>query len=449
MRFAATADVAVVEGKPDARPFLDAARLRRAREPVATMAGDESCLTVETLSLETVRGLMAPQPAPCLSLYLPTHRNVPDNTVDRPSFRHLVDGFDTALAAAHPRHEIERLLRPFHLLAGDERFWRHTRDGLAVLGSGGGARVFLLQRSVPPLAVVTGRFHLMPLVRLASGLKRCHVLAVTSRGARLYEGTIWFDQRGTVVDRLDPVVVVPWPGGAAVDTLLRSDVVDEETFQPHRVERGLGPAGRAGTTAVHGGVGSKHDDVDADTEIFLRHVDEIVVEQASRPTGLPLVLVAGPRVAASFRGLSRNDCLLDDHVPRDPHLMSPDDLAAAVAPVFAAAAAARSSREVLAYRQARDHELAAGDLADVGRAAVAGRVATLLIEADRFERGHFDRATGAVEFDATPPGPAAAIESGDVFGAVAETVLAHGGTIVSLPRIEMPTESGVAAIYRY
>lgn len=413
------------------------------------MAGDGACLTVETLSLEAVRGLMAPHAAPCLSLYLPTHRTVPDNAVDLPSFRHLVGGFETALAATHPRHAIERLLRPFHVLADDTRFWRHTREGLAVLASAGSGRVFLLQRGVPPLAVVTGRFHLMPLVRLASGLKRCHVLALTSREARLFEGTIWCDQRGTVLDRLDPVAVIPHAGEAAAAVLARSECITEETFQPHRVERGLGPAGRGGTSAVHGGVGSRHDDVDADTEIFLRHVDAVVLDQASRPTGLPLVLVAGPRVSATFRGLSRNDLLLEEHVPHDPHLMTPDELATAVAPVFAAAAAARVSREILAYRRACDHELGAGDLADIGRAAVAGRVATLLIEADRFEHGRFDRVTGGIEFGTAPRGPGAALETGDVFGAVAETVLAHGGAVTSLARIEMPTESGVAAIYRY
>jgi len=413
------------------------------------MADDGACLTVETLSLEAVRELVAPHRAPCLSLYLPTHRNVPGNTVDLPSFRHLVGGFETALAAAHPRHEIERLLQPFRRLAGDAEFWRHVRDGLAVLASDGHGRVFLLQRSVPPLAVVTGRFHLMPLVRLASGLQRCHVLALTSREATLYEGTIWSDQRGASLDRLDARPLVPRPGGKATAVLRRADVVDEEAFEPHRVERGLGPVGKSGTQAVHGGVGSRHDDVDADTEIFLRHVDAAVLEQGSRPTGLPLVLVAGPRVAATFRGLSRNDLLLDDHVPRDPHLMTPADLATVVAPVFAAAAASRVAREIRGFRQARDRALAAGDLSDIGRAAVAGRVATLLIEADRFECGRFDRTTGAVEFTGIPPGPAAVLETGDVFGAVAETVLAHGGTIVSLPRIEMPTESGVAATFRY
>ena len=406
-------------------------------------------VAVEHLSLEAVRTLLDPTVVPCLSLYLPTHRNVPDNTVDLPTFRRLVDDLDAALEAAHPRHEIERLLAPFRRLAGDADFWRHTRDGLAVLGSGGSARVFLLQRPVAPLAVVGRRYHLLPLVQLAAASGRCHVLAVTSREARLFEGTIWHDPGGTVLGRLDPVTLVPLPGHAPRESLVRADVIDAEQFQPHRVERGLGPRGKAGPTAVHGGAGGKQDDVDADTEIFLRHIDTVVIDQASRPLGLPLVLVAGPRVAATFRGLSRNALVLEATVPTDPHLMSPAELAAAVAGVFAAAATARVAHEIDHFRQARDHDLAAGDLSDVGRAAVAGRVATLLVEAGRAEPGRFDRRTGAVEFDAAPPTAGRQFDREDVVGAVAETVLAHGGTIVAVPRIEMPTESGVAAIYRY
>jgi hypothetical protein len=110
-----------------------------------------------------------------------------------------------------------------------------------------------------------------------------------------------------------------------------------------------------------------------------------------------------------------------------------------VRPLVAAARQRTIAKAVAAYRQAHDRGLAQGDLADVARAAVAGKVATLLVEADRFEAGRFDRDSGAIEFGAGE----------DVFGATAETVLLHGGTILALARNEMPTESGVAAIYRY
>jgi len=414
---------------------------------------DRSAVAIEPLSVEAVRSLVAAHQPPCLSLYLPTHRNVPDNAVDLPSFRHLIGGFEMALSASKPRDEIERLLHPFHLIASDVAFWRHTRDGLAVLASDGRARVFLLQRSVKPLAVITGRFHTLPLLRIAMSLQRCHVLALTSREARVYEGTVWRDPAGSTLDRLDPVPLVVTPGGSPSEVLVRGDAIDEETVEPHRVERGMGPAGRAGTRAVHGGVGSKRDDMEADTEIFLRYVDTIVREQVSQPLGLPLVLVAGSRLAASFRGLSRNDLLLDEHVPKDAHLMSRDELAAAVAPVFAAATAAQVAREVRGFVHARDHDLAAGDLADIGRAAVAGRVATLLVEADRREPGVFDRVTGSITVGAAAGDRAGsrapALDAEDLFGAVAETVLLHGGTTLALARNDMPTESGIAAIYRY
>ena len=413
-------------------------------------------VSFERLSLGAVLAAVEPQPAPCLSLYLPTHRNVPDNTVDRPAFRHLVESLELALESSVPRERIERLLHPFRVLESDREFWQHTCDGLAVLAADGQARAFALQRPVPPLAVVGPRFHTAPLVRLAAAAERFHLLLLTSREARLCAGSCWVDPRGATLGRLDPVPLAPRAGAPARTTLTRDDVVDEESFQPHRVQRGMGIEG-----IIHGGTGAKRDDVEDDTAIFLAYVAAIVHEQASQPTGLPLFLIAQPRLAATYRGLAKDPHLAADHVAKDPHLMTEDDILAAVTPLFVAARGRQVARLVHGYEQARDRGLAQGDLSDVARAAVAGKVATLLIEADRFEAGRFDRDSGAIEFD-TGPGaaaarptdrsrtgdePAAAAE--DLFGAVAETVLLHGGTVVALARNEMPTESGVAAIDRY
>jgi hypothetical protein len=107
------------------------------------------------------------------------------------------------------------------------------------------------------------------------------------------------------------------------------------------------------------------------------------------------------------------------------------------------------------FEQARDHDLGSDDLSDIARAAVAGRVATLLIEKDRFETGRLDRQTGAIVTDGEAAGDMSrsgdrpALRQEDLFGAVAETVLLHGGGILALDRIAMPTESGVAAVFRY
>jgi hypothetical protein len=413
----------------------------------------EHSIIVAPVAHETVRPLLAPHEPPCLSLYQPTHRNVPDNTVDQPTFRHLVESLEMALSLTHGREAIERHLHPFHLLADDRHFWQHTGAGLAMLASAGQARVFHLPRPVKPLASVAKRFHTLPLVRIAAASDRFHVLALTSREAHLYEGLQ--SGPGDTPQRLVPVPLAGGDEPGAHGEIVRESIVDAETFQPHRVQRGMGPSGLGYGSIVHGGTGSKQDDIDADTEIFCRAVDETVHERVSKHADLPLVLVALPRLAAVFRGLSKNRMLLEEFVPHDPKLLSPDDMAALVAPIFSAARQRRIDRAIRTFTHARDRDLAAGDLADIGRAAVAGRVATLLIEADRFETGRFDRATGAIATDGEPPrdqsrgGDIPAVQAEDLFGALAETVLLHGGGILSLERNAMPTETGVAAIYRY
>jgi hypothetical protein len=425
-------------------------------------ARSAAAIDFELLSPENLRPLLE-QPAiqPCLSLYLPTHRNVPHNTVDRPAYQHLIEAFELALGIAHSRDQTERLVHPFRVLAGDRHFWEHTRDGLAIFAADGKARGFLLQRPVRPLALVGGRFHLMPLVRIVSALERFAILTLTSREAAVYEVTAWHDVDGgpaaheVTIGPLDRVPLERPTAPDPAEPLARGEVVEEEIREPHRVYREMGPAGRADARVVHGGAGSKEDEVDKNTEIFLRHVDAVVEGKVSRPTGLPLLLVAAATLAATFRGLSKNPLLLEDSVPLDPHLLSLEQLAATVAPVFAAAHARRIERELQAFHVAHERGLATESLSEIGTAAVAGRVATLLVESERFVPGSFDRQTGGIATNGERPadpsrsGHQPATFAEDVLGSLAETVLLHGGEIVSLARTAMPCPTGAAAVYRY
>jgi len=421
---------------------------------MAVQAHSET-LEIEAVTIEAVRSLLEPPEPPCLSVYLPTHRSVPDSITDRPAFGHLVEALELKLAAVRSRGVIERLLNPLRRLADDVAFWRHTQEGLAVLAAAGRARVFRLQRPVMPLAVARPRFHTMPLVRAVTSLQRFHVLAITSRSARIWSGCVWHDPRGDVAEPLDPVALATAPGGEAVEALSRADVVSAESREPHRVKHGTGPSGRGGRTFVHGGFGSRHDGSDRDTEIFLRHVHALVREEMSPRSDLPLVLVAPARLAAVYRRLSADPLMLDEGVDRDPQHLQADELAAMVVPVLTRRRAARVATEVRSFEDARGRGRGVDDLAEVARAAVAGRVATVLVEADRLETGRFDRRTGAIELDGRSAGDLSrtgdepAVDREDVIGAIVETVFAKGGAVITLPRSDMPTRSGLAAIERY
>ena len=84
------------------------------------------------------------------------------------------------------------------------------------------------------------------------------------------------------------------------------------------------------------------------------------------------------------------------------------------------------------------------DPAQVARAAVAGQIATLLIEADRQLPGRIDAASGTVEADELSK-----VGVDDILDDLGEIVLRAGGQVVVVPAERMPTSTGVAAIYRY
>lgn len=96
------------------------------------------------------------------------------------------------------------------------------------------------------------------------------------------------------------------------------------------------------------------------------------------------------------------------------------------------------------FGAARSKELGADDLAQVAASAVAGRVGTLLIEADRHIPGRIDAVTGEIEFD-----DLAHPEVDDLLDDVGELVLKNRGQIVVVPAKRMPTQTGIAAIYRF
>ena len=83
-------------------------------------------------------------------------------------------------------------------------------------------------------------------------------------------------------------------------------------------------------------------------------------------------------------------------------------------------------------------------MGEVARAALEGRIDTLIIEADRIEPGKINEETGKIE-----EGNLEDPEINDVLNDLAKMVYREKGEVVILPKERMPSETGVAAIYRY
>jgi hypothetical protein len=371
-------------------------------------------------------GLLSNHEPPCLSLYQPTHRHHPDNQQDPIRFRNLVRSMEQSLRQKYTTREVQPLLEPFQALADDRDFWNYTLDGLATLGAPGLFRVYRLQRPVPEVVIVADSFHIKPLMRILQSADRYQVLGLNRREIKLFEGN------RDAVDEIELAQAVP-------RTII--DALGEKLTEPLTVTSySTGP----GEPAIRHGYGSKQDEVDIDSERFFRAVDRAILEHHSRPSGLPLILAALPEYHNLFRQVSQNPFLMADGIDIHPDALPADALRERAWRVVEPQYLARLAGLVEEFGRAKSNGLGSDELALVAVAAVAGRVATLLIEADRQIAGRIDVTTGRVQFhNLSHP------EVDDLLDDLGELVLKKGGRVVVVPAERMPTQTGAAATYRF
>ncbi len=385
------------------------------------------------LTNDVLRELLQPGEPPSMSLYQPTHRANPDNLQDPVRYKNLVREAERSLREKYSGRETRALLEPLQALADDYQFWTHQRDGLAVLARAGTFDVFQLQRPVKELLVVADSFHLKPLLRITQSANRYQVLCLDRKKASLFEGNR---------DVLDEVDVGDMPVTIAA-------ALGEQLTEPHQPVGVYGKRAGAGHLAQGGpgsfpGAGGKADEVEKDMERFFRVIDREVLDRFSRPSGLPLILAALPDYHAEFRRVSRNPFLQPAGVEVSPDSLELDQLRAAVWKVVEPVYLARLAGLIEDFRTAAARGLATPDLEAAAQAAAGSRIGVLLIEANRIVPGRFDLTTGQVHRDRLDDP-----EVDDVIDDLAEAVLRQGGEVVVVPAERMPSDTGLAATFRY
>jgi hypothetical protein len=384
---------------------------------------------VNTLDKDYAKGLLDNCDPPCLSLYQTTHRHHPDNQQDPIRFRNLMKKLEESLLQQLPKEEVRPLLEPFLALADDRDFWNHTLNGLAVLGAKGIFRVYKLQRPVSELVVVADSFHTKPLMRILQSADRYYVLGLNRQEIKLFEGNrdaLYEIQLHQDVPRK------------------LTDALGEELTDPHLTVASYGGAGGS-QAPMHHGDGGKTAEVDIDAERFFRAIDRGILEHHSQPSGLPLILAALPEHHHMFHEISANPFLIDESIDIHPDALSSiDELRVRAWQLMEPRYLARLATLVEEFGNARSGGLGDDDIAQVARAVVGGRVATLLIEARREIPGRINAVTGDIEFD-----DLAHPEVDDVLDDLGMLALKMGGQVVIVPTERMPTKTGLAAIYRY
>lgn len=364
--------------------------------------------------------------APFISLYQPTHRHRPENKQDLIRFKNLIQEIEDLLNQEYPKKEIDNMMKPFYSIAEDRIFWNHTFDGLAILAAGGKCIVYNLQRPVEELVVVSDSFHIKPLIRIFQSADRYHLLGLNRNEFTLYEG----NRYGFEEVEIDPNI-----------PQTMKEVVGDEYSKPSITTGTYAGVGGAGTFHGHG---SRKDEINKDTEKFFRYVDRFVLDNYSRPTGLPLILVALTEYHTLFHNISRNPLLMKEGIRVAYDSLTVDELRDSVWEKIEPLYLEKTITLVDNYEMARSKFLGSDDLAQVARAALENNISTLLIEADRIIPGKINLETGElIRGDLESP------NLDDILDDLAEMVFNNGGEVIVLPKERMPTDTGAAAIYRY
>jgi hypothetical protein len=196
---------------------------------------------------------------------------------------------------------------------------------------------------------------------------------------------------------------------------------------------------------MHHGHGSRKDETEKDAERFFRVVANAIYEQYTKPSGWPLILAALTEHQNLFQKVNKNPLLLTDCIAINPSSVSPDKLATLAWEIMEPEYNLKLDSLVAGFEQARANSKGSDDYKEVAVAAVEGRIDTLLVEADRIIPVRITNlVTGNTQKkDLINP------RVDDLLDDMGELVMKMGGQVMVLPTGKMPSETGLAAIFRY
>ncbi|MBW6490444.1 MAG: hypothetical protein K0B15_04515 [Lentimicrobium sp.] len=384
---------------------------------------------MELLTKELIQELLAAEQSPCLSLFMTTHKNHPENLQDIILFKNLVKQMKESLLQKYSGDEAQQYLKPFEALAEDENMWNHTTEGLAVFSAEGLFKVVGVNKSFDELAMVADSFHTKPLRQYLQSLDHFHVLGLSLHEVRLFEGTRHSLTEVKLSDETPKTI---------------TEALGDELTDKHTTVASYG--GSAGeSSSMHHGHGGRKDETEKDTERFFRVIANTIAEQYSKPSGWPLILAALSEHHNLFQKVNKNPLLLTNGIAIDPSSVPLDKLAVMAWEVMEPEYNLKLDSIVARLEQDWANGKGSDDYKEVALAAVEGRVDTLIVEADRIIAIRVTNlVTGNTQHkDLTNP------RVDDLLDDLGELVIKMGGQVMVLPTDKMPSESGVAAIFRY
>ena len=299
--------------------------------------------------------------APCVSIYLPTHRYGVGTTSDS---HHLNSVLNTATQSLRARGNTAgtaaTIMNPIRALVDHSSFWQHQSEGLAMFASPVFWRHFTLPMSVNEQLVVNDIFYLRQLIPFYSSNGFFYILALSQNSIRLFSAN-----RDSVREIRSSEI---------------PDSMDEELWFEMPQKELQFRSGGSGTAMFHGhGMGEEIEK--EKIARFFQHVDRAIVPLLGNE-GLPLVLAGVDYYIPLYRSVSHYNHIVDGFVEGSVERKTAEEIHRFAWHAVEDVLSVPRNNKIEQFQNSVGTGLTAVELPDILEAATQGRIDTLFISRD-------------------------------------------------------------------
>lgn len=278
--------------------------------------------------------------------------------------------------------------------------------------------------SFEPLAIVADSFHIKPMLKVFQFVQKVQLLGIDADKFSLFEG-----------DRY---------GIKAVTMPKEAPTTMKAAIGIHLAEPYLSKGSNTASPGMVHGQGGAKDEKERSVEKFFRVVDNYVYETYSKVAQCPLILVALNQHHAVFHDLSKNPYLMKVGIKGDYESFDLKQLCQKVNDLLEPINRQKIQDKLDRYQAALSESRGSKQIAEITKAALGGRIETLLIEENKIIKGRINQRREKIDFK----DPETVIED-DVLDDLAQMVLKDRGEVLVIPKSMFENKFGIGAIFRY
>ena len=385
---------------------------------------------MENLTLDQLKGLAQQTTGPSISIFLPTHRIGQDVQQNPIRFKNLLrDAEKQLLSNGMGPREVSVFLQPAQDLLNDSYFWQHQYEGLAVFIALDDFHSYRLPFPVEELLSIARSYYVKPVLPLFTNNGHYYILAISQNAVRLFEGT-----RHSVGQ-----IYLPKGTPESLEEALKFDDPQKHS----QVHTGT-PRGGKQDGMFHG-QGPGEEEQNVWIEHYLNLLDtrlkEILLEQR-----VPLILAGVDYLLPMYRDVSEYAHIMEEGITGNPEHLRPEELQEQAWPIVETYFRQEVEQTMEQFQQLAGTDKATDNIEEIVAAAFYGRLDKLIISVDAQVWGTFNPDTGKVIRDSEGQSKQDKLA---VLDFAAMKTLQNGGIVYALSQEEMPTNSPVAAVFRY